>query len=487
MSSEILNLQPSLLWKHFYSLTQIPRCSKHEKAVVEFVANFGKNLGLKTHTDAIGNVIIQKPATTGMENRKGVILQGHLDMVPQKNSETDHDFVKDPIQPYVRGEWVAARGTTLGADNGIGVAAAMAVLEDKTLKHGPLEVLLTVDEETGMTGAFALKPNLLKGHILMNLDSEEEGELYVGCAGGLDTSISFNYADSDTPRGLSFIRVFVRGLRGGHSGLDINLGRANAIKLLSRLLYVVEQSHKLWISNFDGGSLRNAIPREAMVEVGVEANQLNGFIEIINEQWLIIAKEFKAVEPNMAIEVKPIEEPKSVFDSTTQGRIIRALFGCPNGVIRMSDSMPGLVETSTNLARAYSSQGTFNVQCLLRSSIDSAKEALGHRIAAVFELAGARVSFGGAYPGWRPNAESEVLRVMKDVYTKHFGKSPGVRGIHAGLECGILGGAYPSLDMISFGPTISNPHSPDEAVRIDTVGKFWKLLTLTLSEIPLKH
>lgn len=486
MSNSILNLEPKNLWKHFYSLTQIPRPSKHEKAAVDFVVDFGKSLNLETIVDEVGNVIIRKPASPGMENRKGIILQGHLDMVPQKNSDKKHDFEKDPIEAYIDGEWVTANGTTLGADNGIGVAATMAVLEDKSLVHGPIEGLFTIDEETGMTGAFNLKPNVLKGDILMNLDSEDEGELYVGCAGGMDANIKLKYSEEAIPANYSFFKLSVTGLKGGHSGLDIITGRANSIKLLFRFLRFAENNFNLRIASIDGGSLRNAIPREAFAVVGVPNDKIKGFEEQINNHLAIYKAEFSAVEPGLAFTFSKVEPPKYLIDSKSQWAIIRAIFGCPNGVIRMSDSMPGLVETSTNLARVYSENGVIIAQCLMRSSVDSSKEALAQKIASVFELAGAEVKFEGAYPGWKPNMNSPILKTMSEVYNSNWGKIPEIKAIHAGLECGILGGVYPNLDMISFGPTIRYPHSPDEKVKVDTVDMFWKFLVEVLKNAPAK-
>lgn len=486
MSNTIANLEPKNLWKHFYSLTQIPRPSKHEMAAVDFVVKFGKSLNLETIVDEVGNVIIRKPASPGMENKKGIILQGHLDMVPQKNSDKQHDFEKDPIETLVDGEWVTANGTTLGADNGIGVAATMAVLEDKTLVHGPIEALFTIDEETGMTGAFNLKPNVLKGDILMNLDSEDEGELYVGCAGGMDANIKLSYSEETAPKGYSFVKLSVTGLKGGHSGLDINTGRANSIKLLFRFLRFAEADLDVRISSIDGGSLRNAIPREAFAVVGIPSNKFQNFDKEVKKYLDIYKAEFSAVEPDLSFNYASVDAPKTVIDLKSQWAIIRAIFGCPNGVIRMSDSMPGLVETSTNLARVYTDNGNIITQCLMRSSVDSSKDALAQKIASVFELAGAEVEFAGAYPGWKPNMNSPILKTMSDVYNKNWGKVPEIKAIHAGLECGILGGAYPNLDMISFGPTIRYPHSPDEKVKIDTVDMFWKFLVEVLKNVPVK-
>lgn len=486
MSNTIANLEPKIVWKHFYSLTQIPRPSKKESAVVDFVTKFGKDLGLETIVDEVGNVIIRKPATPGMENRKGIILQGHVDMVPQKNSDIKHDFEKDPIKTYIDGDWVTADGTTLGADNGIGVAAAMAVLEDKTLVHGPIEALFTVDEETGMTGAFNLKPNVLKGDILMNLDSEDEGELYVGCAGGIDANIKLAYTDEPAPAGYTFFKFDVSGLKGGHSGMDIILGRGNSIKLLFRFLRHAEVELGLRISSIDGGSLRNAIPREAFVVAGVPADKVKLLEKAVSEYLNIYKQEFAKVEPDLAFTAEKVESPKNVIDAKAQWGIIRSVFGCPNGVIRMSDAMPGLVETSTNLARVYSEKGNIYAQCLLRSSVDSAKQALAEKMASVFEMAGAEVVFDGAYPGWKPNMDSAILKTMSEVYKKNWGKTPEIKAIHAGLECGLLGGVYPNFDMISFGPTIRFPHSPDEKVKIDTVDMFWKFLVEALKNAPKK-
>lgn len=486
MSNSIANLDPKILWKHFYSLTQIPRPSKHEQAAVDFVVKFGKDLGLETIVDEVGNVIIRKPATPGMENRKGIILQGHLDMVPQKNSDKKHDFEKDPIEAYIDGEWVTANGTTLGADNGIGVAAAMAVLEDTSLVHGPVEALFTIDEETGMTGAFNLKAGLLKGDILMNLDSEDEGELYVGCAGGMDANIKLAYKDEAAPAGYTFVKLSVTGLKGGHSGMDISSGRGNSIKLLFRFLRYAEKQFNIRLASIDGGSLRNAIPREAFAVVGVPTDKLTNLEQAANEHLNIYKAEFSKVEPDMVFSIDKVDAPKSVIDSKAQWGIIRGVFGCPNGVIRMSDAMPGLVETSTNLARVYNEDGVIYVQCLLRSSVDTAKEALGEKIASVFEMAGAEVSFAGSYPGWKPNMDSAILKAMSEVYKSNWGKTPEIKAIHAGLECGILGGVYPNFDMISFGPTIRYPHSPDEKVKIDTVDMFWKFLVEVLKNAPQK-
>ncbi len=486
MNKEIQNLEPKALWENFKSLTQIPRPSKKETAVIEFMKKFGLGLGLETIVDSVGNVIIRKPATPGMENRKGVILQGHLDMVPQKNSDKIHDFEKDPIEAYIDGEWVKANGTTLGADNGIGVAAAMAVLEAKDMVHGPVETLFTIDEETGMTGAFALKPGIIKGDILINLDSEDEGELYVGCAGGLDANIKMSFTESPVSKDMVAYKISVTGLKGGHSGLDINLGRANSIKLLFRFFYGAAKKVGLRIASIDGGSLRNAIPREAFATIVLPQSNIADFEKLFNTYLNIYKSEFSITEPTLSFKFDKTDLPNSLIDEKTQYKLIRAIYGCPNGLIRLSDSIPGLVETSTNLARVYTENSTINAQCLLRSSVESSKEALADKIASVFELAGADIEFVGGYPGWKPNPDSAILKVMSEVYSKKFGKVPEVKAIHAGLECGILSGAYPNWDMISCGPTIRSPHSPDEKVNIETVNKFWLYLVEVLKNIPVK-
>ncbi|MFO8234355.1 MAG: aminoacyl-histidine dipeptidase [Bacteroidales bacterium] len=484
--SDIKNLKPEPLWRHFYNLTQIPRPSKKEAKAADFVEQFGKELGLETIKDEVGNVIIKKPATAGHENRKTVILQGHLDMVPQKNTGTDFDFEKDPIQAYVDGEVVKAKGTTLGADNGIGVAAAMAVLESDEIEHGPVEALFTIDEETGMTGANALKPGLLDGEILVNMDSEDEGELYIGCAGGLETNAIFHYKEEGVHSDSKAFSIKVKGLKGGHSGLDIHLGRGNANKVLNRILWHANENIDIRISQIEAGSLRNAIPREASAVVTVASSHVGELKNFVEEVTEAVKNELSLVEPNINIELKETDMPSAVIDKNTQDNLIRAIYGCPHGVMRMSDAMEGLVETSTNLAVVKKDEAKIWIQTLQRSSVDTAKEDLGNMIRSVFELAGAEVLHEGAYPGWKPNPDSPILQTMKDVYENNFGKEPKVTAIHAGLECGIISQAYPGLDMISFGPTINYPHSPDEEVNIETVQKFWDFLVYTLKNVPEK-
>lgn len=484
--SNIKDLAPVEVWKHFYTLTQIPRPSKKEAEIIAYMKKFGEDLGLETLVDEVGNVIIKKPATAGMEKRKGVVLQGHLDMVPQKNSDRDFDFEKDPIETLIDGEWVTANGTTLGADNGIGVAAAMAVLESTSLKHGPVEALFTIDEETGMTGAFGLKPGLLDGDILINMDSEDEGELYVGCAGGIDVSASLSYKEEDAPAGHEAYMVHVQGLKGGHSGMDIPLGRANANKVLFRFLMQAESDLKIRLAEATGGDLRNAIPRESFAVILVPAAESKTFETLVASYHEIYSKEFADTEPNLSFSCELTKAPAKVVPAVEQARIIRAVFASPNGVQRMSQSMKGLVETSNNLAIVNLKEGKFEAYNLCRSSVDSAKEATSWKIAAVYQLIGADVNLSGEYPGWKPNMDSPILKTCQDVYNKNFGKIPEIKGIHAGLECGLLGGVYPNFDMISFGPTIRFPHSPDEKVKIDTVKLFWEFLVLILEDVPEK-
>ena len=488
MSDEILKLMPNEVWANFHELTRIPRPSSHEEQIRRFISDFGKSLGLETIQDETGNVIIRKPATAGMEKRRGVILQGHLDMVPQKNSDNDHDFTKDPIETIVDGEWVKANGTTLGADNGIGVSASMAVLASKNLAHGPVEALFTATEETGMDGAIGLKSGMLKGDILINMDSEDEGELYVGCAGGEDANVLFNFSEVPVPEESIAFKLNVTGLKGGHSGLDISLGRGNANKIFFRLLKEASKVCGVRLSSIQGGNLRNAIPREAFGIVTVPYEKADKLVGLLAGLTSVIKRELTATEPTLKIDLSKTEMPASLIDEQTQINLTHAIVACPNGVIRMSDSMPGLVETSTNLAIVKSDAETKTIQisCLMRSSVDTARAELGSRMDSVFSLAGANVTLTGGYPGWKPNMESPILKTMQQVYQSKFGRIPEVKAIHAGLECGILGGTYSHWDMISFGPTIRFPHSPDEKVNIESVGKFWDFLVETLKNIPAK-
>lgn len=486
MSKEILNLEPKAIWKHFYSLTQIPRPSKHEDAIQEFMVNFGNSLGLETIKDEVGNVIIRKPATLGMENRKGLVLQGHLDMVPQKNSDKAHDFTKDPIDAIIDGEWVTADGTTLGADNGMGVAAAMTVLEATDIVHGPIEALFTCDEETGMTGAFGLKAGVLHGDILVNMDSEDEGELYIGCAGGTNANAEFLYTPEAVPANYKAYNLALTGLKGGHSGVDIPLQRGNSNKLLNRFLRSSAQKFGLRLASIDGGSLRNAIPRESFATAVVPADKAAEFEASVPKCAAVFKAELEKTEPFMVFNIEATDLPKNVMDVATQTALFNAVYACPNGVMRMSDSMEGLVETSNNVAIVKSKDGKVTILTLIRSSVDSAKEDLENMIESVFQSAGANIRFDGQYPGWKPNVDSPILKAMSDIYNNKYGIVPKVTAIHAGLECGLLGGVYPNWDMISYGPTIRFPHSPDEKVNIASVQKFWDFTLETLKNVPEK-
>ena len=492
----IKNLDPQVVWNNFYELTQIPRPSKHEELAVEYLYNWGKSHGLETIKDEVGNIVIRKPATPGFEDRKGVILQGHIDMVPQKNADTVHDFEKDPIQTWIDGEWVKAKGTTLGADNGLGLAMAMAVLESSDLKHGPIELLCTIDEETGMTGAMALKPGVLQGDILINLDSETEGELYVGCAGGLDASASATYVPAEYDRNWLCYSLAVKGFKGGHSGMDIILCRGNANKIAARLLLELMLKADVKLLDFEGGTLRNAIPREAFATVYVPADKLAEAEKVFAEVSAAIKTEYAGTDPDSEFIFKPYEcaegecccggdECKYVPEADAV-RFVRAIIACPDGVERMSSEMPGLVETSNNLAMVKIEGGEFSVKTLMRSSVDTAKEALAQKFEAVFALAGIETSFAGGYSGWAPNPDSAILSTMKKVYNELYGKEPAVMAIHAGLECGILSGAYPHWDMVSCGPTLMSPHSPDERANIPSVAKCWDFLKAVLENIPVK-
>jgi len=482
--ASINDLQPGNIWKIFHELTQIPRPSKNEAAAVKYAKAFGERLGLETKVDRTGNVVIRKPAVKGMENRMGVVLQAHLDMVPQKNSDKVHDFDMDPIETLIDGDWVKANGTTLGADNGIGVAAALAVLEAKDIQHGPVEVLLTVDEETGMTGAFGLEKGMLSGDILLNLDSEDEGELYIGCAGGMNTSGTMKYKEVQVPEGMKAYRLSVTGLKGGHSGLDINLGRGNANKLMNRFLWFASGDPGLLISSLEGGNLRNAIPRESFAVVVVPEVKSGEFEDVVKQFAETFKGEFSGTEPDLAFMAEKCDMPSRVMEKEAQVKFVKTIYGIPNGVMRMSAEIVGVVETSINLSVVKAAAGEASALCLLRSSVESAKISVANMTQSVMELGGMEVLHDGSYPGWKPDPGSKILDTMKRVYKNKFGKTPEVKVIHAGLECGIIGAVYPKLDMISFGPTIRHPHSPDEKVNIGSVGKFWEYLLETMREVP---
>ncbi len=486
MDKNISKLAPQSVWKQFQAICQIPHPSGHEAAVREHCINLAKELGLEYVVDKTGNLIIRKPATPGMENKKGVVLQAHLDMVPQKNSDKVHDFEKDPIEAYIDGDWVTANGTTLGADNGMGLAAALAVLESTTILHGPVEALFTVDEEVGMTGAFGLEGGILHGDILLNLDSEDEGELYVGCAGGTNCNVAWKYREDTVPAGSVAYKLSITGLKGGHSGLEIILQRGNANKLMNRFLNHAREKHDLRLAKIDGGSLRNAIPRESFAVVTLPIANEENFKKCHADNVEIYKKELASVEPDFKFTIEPTAMPSFVIDEETTGKLYKSIYACPNGVMRMSDDMPGLVETSNNVASVKMVDGEIRVQTLMRSSVETAQDDLGIAISSVFELAGAKVELNGKYPGWKPNMGSPILTAMQAVYQKLYNKVPEVKAIHAGLECGLLGSVYPNWDMISFGPTIRYPHSPDEKVNVDSVEKFWDYLVATLENVPAK-
>ena len=481
----IRDLDPSLVWKNFYALTQIPRPSKKEGKAVEYLYGFGKSLGLETIKDEVGNIIIKKPATPGMEGRRGVILQGHIDMVPQKNADKVHDFEKDPITTLVDGDWVRADGTTLGADNGLGVAVALSVLESRDLKHGPVEVLVTVDEETGMTGANALKPGLLDGDILINLDSETEGELYVGCAGGLDATASIKYEMKPAPAGYKAYRISAKGMKGGHSGMDIILYRANANKVLARVLVPLLRDGVKLVS-VDGGNMRNAIPREAYALCAVPMSDKEAVRVDLNIYLSDVENEFAVTEPNLQIELESESPCAQVMDAKEMKRFLLSIYAVHNGVYAMSQDIPGLVETSSNLASIKQGNGEIMVVTSQRSSILSSRKDMSMMVSSAFLLGGAAVTTGDGYPGWKPNPSSEILNIAVESYKRLFHVEPKVKAIHAGLECGLFLEKCPSLDMVSFGPTLRGVHSPDERMLIPTVDKFWRHLVDVLAHIPVK-
>lgn len=482
MAAEIRNLSPQHVWGYFHDLTQIPRPTGHMDAVTRYILAFGKESGLETLQDKTGNIVIRKPATPGMEHCKIVIIQGHLDMVPQKNAATVHNFETDPIDAYIDGDWVTARDTTLGADNGIGVALALAVLSDNTLKHGPVEALFTVDEEVGMDGAFGLKPGFLKGEILINADSEEEGELFVGCAGGADLNISFQFKeDIAIPEGDVAVKLSLTGLKGGHSGVDIHLGRANANKLMFRFLKEAVRDYGARLSSIDGGSLRNAIPREAVAIITIPGDNVEALWELVADYQDMFRTEYQGIEESVLFVAEPAELPASLIPEEIQDDLINAIEGCQNGVISMLADFPGTVETSTNLASVKKSDQLIEIKILTRSSSESRKEQICSSLESVFALAGAKVEYGSSYGGWQPNIKSEILGVMQRVYEQKFGRTPNVKVMHAGLECGIIQTVYPDMDMISFGPDLQYPHSPDERVSISSVQKVWTFLTETLA------
>jgi len=483
MPDQIRQLEPKSLWNHFADLNAVPRPSKKERQVIEFIRSFGQGLGLETIVDEAGNVIIRKKATAGMEAKTPIIIQSHLDMVHQKNADTNFDFATQGIDMYVDGDWVKARGTTLGADNGIGVASIMTLLSSTDIPHPAIDALFTIDEETGMTGALELKGGLLHGKILLNLDTEDDTELTIGCAGGIDVTASSNY-NAQTPLGDTSFRITLKGLTGGHSGMDIHKGRANANKLMNRILLELSNQFSIQVADIDGGSLRNAIPRESVatcVTTAANANEIKNVIFSFNK---ILQEEYSFTDPKLSLEISTAENVTGVLPENLQYRLLRAIYSCPNGVYRLSPDIAGLVQTSNNIARVIVKDGSWTVQCLSRSSVDTEKTDLANSIASAFELAGGTITYGGKYPGWAPKPDSAIVKLMSELYLEMNGSGAHVNAVHAGLECGIIGTNYPDVQMISFGPNITGAHSPDEKVQISSVQKYWEFLKETLKRIP---
>jgi len=484
--STLSQLQPQALWQWFEQICAIPHPSKHEQALSQYIQNWAKDKQLSVVEDKVGNLIIKKPATPGMENRKIVALQAHIDMVPQKNADKVHDFEKDPIEAYVDGEWVKAKGTTLGSDNGIGMASVLAILGSDDIPHGPLEVLLTIDEEAGMTGAFGLEAGYLDAEILINTDSEQEGEIYMGCAGGVDAQITVPMVWQAAEPSLSTYTLTLSGLKGGHSGVNIHLGRGNANKLLARFLFNHADELALELTNFSGGSLRNAIPREASVSFMLPSENLPRLETLIQEYTDLVRQELAIADPDMLLTLSEIPAATQVMSEATQQTLIDLLNACPNGVMRMSDEIQGVTETSLNVGVITTEAESVSILCLIRSLIDSGREEVEGYLTALSNLAGAEVEFSGAYPGWKPDSSSPVMAIVKDTYESIYNKEPVIMVIHAGLECGLFKKPYPEMDMVSIGPTIRFPHSPDEMVLIETVEQYWKLLLAVLERIPEK-
>lgn len=486
MNSDIRSIEPKIVWNHFADLNAVPRPSKKEERIIEFAVKFGENLGLETFTDKVGNVIIRKPASTGMEDRKMVVMQGHLDMVHQKNSTTDFDFDKEGIKMFVDGDWVKAEGTTLGADNGLGVAAIMAVLSSTDISHPAIEALFTIDEETGMTGAIGLEGDVLKGEILLNLDTEEDDEIGIGCAGGVDVTATRTYNEENSPEKIKAFSISITGLNGGHSGMDIIKGLGNANKIMNRILFDGFANFGLRISEINGGSLRNAIPRESFSIITIDTISVEPFMFETNQLINTIKEEFLTLEPNLSIEISEVVSPEKVMDLGVQEGFIKSIYAALNGVYKMSPVVEGLVETSNNIARIIVKNGAIKIGCLTRSSSESNKIDLANSLRSVFELSGFEVKFSGTYPGWQPNVNSEIVSIVANLYEELHGEKANIAACHAGLECGILGQNYPKMDMVSFGPNIKGAHSPDERAQISSTQKFWNFLLEILKNIPKK-
>ena len=481
---EIKDLKPELIWRCFDEITKVPRPSKHEEQIRAYLLDFAGKHNIEVKTDAVGNVLMKKAATPGHENAPTVVMQAHMDMVAEKNNDVEHDFLKDPIKTYIDGEWVRAKGTTLGADNGIGMAGALAVMIDDSLEHGPLEALFTVNEEIGLEGAENLGPDMITGTMLLNLDSEDDGEIFVGCAGGIDTTATFKYKKSIAPKNFTYFNVAVTGLLGGHSGGDIHLGRANANKLIARFIWDCSQKYPVEVCGIRGGNLRNAIPREASAEFGVLAEHKDQVIKDLNEYAEAIKNEYKGVEPGLNLELKEIPAPEFCIDSDTSLALVRSVYSAPHGVYSMSRDLEGLVETSTNLAAVkMEGEDKIIVTTSQRSSVESRKMDMAGQVEAHFQLAGAEVDHSDGYPGWAPNMESKIMKITAKAYEELYGVKPEIKAIHAGLECGLFLSKYPHLDMVSMGPTMRGVHSPDEKLLIPTVEKFYRHLSKVLEMV----
>ncbi len=484
---ELSELKPESVFYYFSEICKVPRPSKKEEKIISYLENFAAEQKLEIKKDEVGNILIKKPATPGKENLKTVVLQSHVDMVCEKNNDVEHDFLTDPIETIIDGEWLKAKGTTLGADNGIGVATELAILAANDIEHGPIECLFTIDEETGLTGAFALKEGFMSGDILLNLDSEDEGELFIGCAGGIDSVGEFHYREIPVPTGYFFFRVDVKGLKGGHSGGDIHLGRGNANKILNRFLSQTAKKYDMYICEVNGGNLRNAIPREAYAICAVPHDAKEPVRVDLNIFIADIENEFAVSEPDLKLTLQSETPRKTAIDQDTSSRLLKTLYAVPHGVYAMSQDIPGLVETSTNLASIKMIDNKkIKIETSQRSSILSARNDMANTVRAAFELGGARVSFGEGYPGWKPNPHSEILEIAVASYKRLFGVDAKVKAIHAGLECGLFLDKYPGLDMISFGPTLTGVHSPDERMHIPSVEKFWNHLLDVLANVPTK-
>ena len=481
----ITDLKPTKVWKFFHEITQVPRPSKKEEKILAYLVKFAEDRNLKYRTDEVGNLVIEKPATPGYEHLETVILQSQMDMVCEKNADKVHDFENDPIRTIIDGEWLHADGTTLGADNGIGCAAELAILDSDDIEHGPIECLFTMDEETGMTGAMNLKPGFFNGKILLNLDSEDEGELFIGCAGGMGTMAEFAYEKREATDDYLYFEVKVSGLKGGHSGGEIHIGLGNANKILTRYLYALEHELDWKLCSFQGGNLHNAIPREAHAVIGLKADQKERARVILNELAAAVEDELKRVDPGVKLEMKSVGKPAYRIDCDTKRRLVRALYACPHGVYGMSHDIEGLVETSSNLASVKMKEDDkIYVETSQRSSTSSLISDIANTVASVFELAGAKISFRDPYPGWKPNPDSPILKAASESYERIFGRKPAIKAIHAGLECGLFLDKYPYLDMVSFGPTLRDVHSPVEKIEIKTVQLWWDHLVDILKHIP---